>query len=607
LLGRNNFLTSLSKAIIPLVLLVFTSNLFAINLEVNITGVNKELKQLINNELTLYSAISEPKLTKRRIHNLYDLSIPEIATVLESSGYYNSNIKRKITSTTDEHWIITFNIDCGPQVRINKIVFKASGPGKDNPNLNKAFDADLEHIKSGQVFTHDKYEDTKTSLLQALNQYGYLKAHIIVASVNLNRDLNLADIFLELETGIRFKFGEVDFDCNHFKDDLLRRYIPFKANEDYTLAKIQEFHKNLESSEFFKKIRIDTMPDFLNDIVNIHVRLETKPLSRYYGNIGYGTTSGARIGLGWNRTLESQPGHKIGANTKLSAMKKSANLSYAIPGKQAANDHYIFSINVLEEKIEERYSLKSEASFTKEIKRKNIELNYSVDYFGEKFRLTKNAKKNLKKFLLPGFRIIWFHENNFKINFFIRLAHKGLASDGSLAFIDLNTKKIFTINDDNKFIIRTELGTVVSKDFAQLPPSLRFFAGGDYSVRGFKYKSIGPSEPQLIPTPAVDPNAPAPLTPAEPKYKNVVVGGKHLFIMNFEYERRIYKDLGAAIFFDMGNAFNCINAKSKLAMGAGIGARYKTPIGSIRIDFAKPLYMGDKKKIMIHLSFGADF
>jgi translocation and assembly module TamA len=459
-----------------------------------------------------------------------------------------------------------------------------------NAKLTKEFHLALKKIEHGKIFTHDEYEDAKKLLLQALSNYGYLKGRFTLTKVELNRDANTANIILEISTGPRFRFGKVSFQSTRFDDYLLCRYIPFKANADYNLAQMQQFHKNLESSGFFSKIRIDLIPDYVNDIVNMNVRLENRPLSKYTGSIGYGTDTGVRVGLGWSRVLESQQGHKISANTKLSQIRRLANISYYIPGEQAADDRYIFSFNVLQEKLPGgRDSLKNELSALKQQKRNNTEVTYSLNYFGERFRLIASEDINFRKFLLPNVRFTWINEvRDLKISIHTKAASRYLASDGSIFSTEIDTKKIFEINDDNKIILHNQIAGLATNNFDNLPPSLRFYAGGDYSVRGFDYKSLGP-------------------TKYDNNNKLVLVGGKYLFTASIEYERKIYKEFGAAIFIDSGNAFSDLRSKFDLAVGAGIGFRYQTALGTIKADIARPINVETRKKIKIHLSFGAEF
>jgi translocation and assembly module TamA len=104
---------------------------------------------------------------------------------------------------------------------------------------------------------------------------------------------------------------------------------------------------------------------------------------------------------------------------------------------------------------------------------------------------------------------------------------------------------------------------------SDLPPSLRFFAGGDLSVRGYAYQSLG----------AVDANG-------------QVEGGKHLLEASVELERALFQDWGVSVFYDAGNAFNSFN-EIHLAQSAGVGLHYYTPVGSMSLSLARQIGVDD--------------
>ena len=106
--------------------------------------------------------------------------------------------------------------------------------------------------------------------------------------------------------------------------------------------------------------------------------------------------------------------------------------------------------------------------------------------------------------------------------------------------------------------------TAISENIEQLPTSLRFFAGGDASVRGYAYNSIGPTDEE-----------------------GVVIGGKNLLVGSLEYEHRVWDGWSLAAFVDSGDAFD--GASPELKTGAGVGLRWRSPVGPVRIDLASGL------------------
>ena len=117
-------------------------------------------------------------------------------------------------------------------------------------------------------------------------------------------------------------------------------------------------------------------------------------------------------------------------------------------------------------------------------------------------------------------------------------------------------------------------------NLSRLPKQLRFFAGGDNSVRGYGFESLG-----------------------ERNAAGAVVGGKHLLTGSIEYEHPVRDDWGLALFVDTGNAFNDWDSID-LKTGAGFGARWKSPIGPVRVDVAWPV--DDFSDPHLHLNIGPD-
>jgi len=132
---------------------------------------------------------------------------------------------------------------------------------------------------------------------------------------------------------------------------------------------------------------------------------------------------------------------------------------------------------------------------------------------------------------------------------------------------------------NSKFIGRTELGATLVDQFDKLPPTYRFYAGGINSIRGYDYKELGPKDSE-----------------------GNVIGGKFLTVLSLEYEKAVFDDWGVAAFIDSGNAYNPDNLLLKT--GAGLGVRWYSPFGPVRIDFAMPLNESNSS-FQIHFAAGA--
>src|SRR5512139_3240369 len=129
-------------------------------------------------------------------------------------------------------------------------------------------------------------------------------------------------------------------------------------------------------------------------------------------------------------------------------------------------------------------------------------------------------------------------------------------------------------------LARVQGGTIWRNEpLREIPPSLRFFAGGDQSVRGYAYQTLGPRDSS-----------------------GDVVGGKHLLVGSIELERPLSENWGLALFYDAGNAFDSISAY-ELFEGAGCGLRRYTPVGPLKVDLARQVGVSDPS-YRLHVSIG---
>jgi translocation and assembly module TamA len=170
--------------------------------------------------------------------------------------------------------------------------------------------------------------------------------------------------------------------------------------------------------------------------------------------------------------------------------------------------------------------------------------------------------------------------NGSKLDLSARFAADALASDTSFVQLTLHGKWIWSFEHGGRVLIRGDLGTTSERELAELPPSVRFFAGGDNSVRGYAFEELGPVD-------------------ADGK----VIGGSSLATGSFEFEQPLRARWSLAFFTDSGNAFERSEMDAKTSVG--MGGRWQSPLGPIRIDLAQPLEH-EHDSMRIHITLGPD-
>jgi translocation and assembly module TamA len=297
---------------------------------------------------------------------------------------------------------------------------------------------------------------------------------------------------------------------------------------------------------------------------------------------------------GWERKRLHYPGHKIHLNGKVSEKRNQVNLEYSLPGDKPATDTIRLTARVIEEKFNKKHSMRSKFGTTYNmILFPNIEQILALHYLSEVDRILPTAPKTRTHFLIPSIGYVWSDMKKStsllpygtRIGITVRGGLGSLLSTTNLIQTDCRIKCIYPLGNFTRLILRNDLGVISAGDRDDIPLSLRYFTGGDQTIRGYGYRSLGPVKD--------DANG-------EP----IVVGGKYLFVVSAEIDRVIYRNISLAAFVDTGNAMNKLSAR--LATGVGIGLRWGTPLGPLRFDVAQGL---NNKKFnpRVHVTFGMDF
>jgi translocation and assembly module TamA len=162
----------------------------------------------------------------------------------------------------------------------------------------------------------------------------------------------------------------------------------------------------------------------------------------------------------------------------------------------------------------------------------------------------------------------------------IQGASESLLSTETFAQVNLAAKAVQAFGP-GRFIARATLGTTLTNDLDGLPVSIQYFAGGDQSIRGYQYQSLGPLNQD-----------------------GEVTGGKHLLTGSIEYDFNILPDWKLAVFADSGNAFSDFS-NVQFKTSAGLGIRWMSPIGPVRVDVASAL--DNDNKLRLHITMGPEF
>ena len=441
-------------------------------------------------------------------------------------------------------------------------------------------------LKKGTPFDHERYEAAKKKLLRLGVERGYFDAELSRHTVEIDALTNAAVVSLHYDSGPRYTFAKVELPKTVISRKVLKKLIPFKVGEPYLAGKVLALKNNLRNAIYFSTVEVDVLTEQRqNGEVALAVRLGEERQYKYNAGLGFGTDSGARLSLGWENRYLNQQGHRLSAASRLSQIGNSVSMDYQMPLLSGMVSDIGFNAEFKNEDTDSVQSRSFAFGSYYKAKRWGWSETGGLKVLSENFDVSDDD--NTSTLLIPS--IAWtrtwaddsiYTRHGGKLSLSLSGASEALLSDTSFAQAVLRGKYIHPLSENGRLITRASVGATETTNFEKLPSSLRFFAGGDSSIRGFDYQSLGPLGDD-----------------------GEVEGGRYLATGSVEYENMFMYKWGAAVFTDFGNAYNTLS--EPIEYSVGLGLRWRSPIGLIRFDIAKALSDSDNG-LGFHLVIGPD-
>ena len=540
---------------------------------------------LERNARTLVRLASTPCDRPRwRIERLFRNADMELQGALEALGYYMYSVEKALSFEDPECWAAGFTIQLGPPVVLSEAHLSITGEAANHRELMDELNGRKPDI--GTVLNHGTYEAFKRSVLTQLNNQGFLAAEMTASSVVVNEELTSAIVDIEVESGSRYRFGELSYTKGILVDDILRSYRTFYVGDDYAADSITELHEKLRGSGFFASVSIRAEPVDGSLDVPVEVTLQPAKRHQFSAGVGYSTDTGPHGRLGYANRRLNPAGHRLEAELFASAIDSELTGTYRWPHVGSRLSWFEAYSGYQRRRTNTSESDKTTVGLRWVRNRTDrwLETPY-IDLTYEEFEIA--GERDESTLLIPGItweategRALRRIESGWKLSLDVRGSYENLASDATFGQVTSSAKYIHSMGESSRFIVRGEVGTTFGEDARDLPATVRFFTGGDTSVRGYDYESIGPLDDD-----------------------GEVIGGSNLTTFSVEIDRLIRNDWAIAVFADTGSAYN--DSDIDLKTGVGIGVRWFSPFGPVRLDIAHPLDDEDTD-YRFHITLGPD-
>lgn len=579
--------------------LVITQTAIASTLTVTLNG---ELPKAVEKNIRSYLG-KLPETELERSAFIYSAK-NNTKQALQSLGYYQADI----VVVEEDLWQVIISITLHDPTIIDNIDVQVNGEAKDDPTFIALMNENS--LRQGDILHHGKYETLKSDLQSLALQRGYFNGALTKNNITIKQDYRYADITLLYESGPRYRFGEVLFNNFELDPALLSSLIPFKLNEFYSTNNFHKLQHQLQSTQYFGSViavPADKVQDQSNNQYTVPINVSLTPAKSHLFDfgVGYATDTQFRLSAGWRTPLINKHGHYQETKIKYSPLNPTGKFIYSIPLSHPTKD--VLQLKFIVEN--EDFADLTTKFYSAQVGRVTSNNNWNRQVYARfhqeawQYELDENkpniiwAEKDNIQYIIPG--VTWSKtirkgsvldpSAGFRQTYNIEGAHLNAGSDNSFFRVHGRWNYITTLKANHRLVARAELGAIYVDRDAQLAPSLRFYAGGDKSIRGFAYQSIGSTIPS-----SSDPDEAVP----------IVVGGARLMVASIEYQYYLNNKWRIALFSDGGSVANKGEFKPVYSIGSGL--HYMSPVGAIKFDLAYGIN-DDAKKWRIHINLGAEF
>ena len=619
-------------------LFLFACPLALADVTITVNGVSDALRSNVLAYLSFARYQRSKSLNADTAERLQSRISSEVGSALRPFGYYQPTVRSSVTPAGPGNWKVSITIKPGPPVILDHVDVRVTGPGA----ASRRFERITSHLPfhTGKRLNQAQYDSVRGDLLRTAATYGYLDATLARHELLVNPRAHTASITLELATGVRYRFGATTIEQHAVKEKLARKYLRYREGQPFDLTKVLRTQFALDDSQYFTNLDVlPGTPDRTRHTVPIAIRADPDRRNIYSIAGGYESDTGARGILSWQDRRVNSYGHKMSVDLEAAqVIKYSLQSRYVIPIGDPAVENLTLAGTVVQQQLADvdARTISIGPSITR------VMGNWQTVWFVNGVHSTGTVGTRwpgavdpaskvcmagaaggtactasvtigipTNDMLVPGVDLAsvpkgYLGEPMFEHGFFaeIRGSEGAFGSKANFLQIHIELERVFKLGPKWHLLLRDELGATAASHFEQMPPAMRFFAGGEGSVRGFEYNGLSPTQKYCVSGTQICAEARA--------------GGKDVFTGTVEFDRDLPRNFGLAFFFDYGNAFNHLGSQKQavynsqqqivevseplLQYGAGIGFLFRLPVLTLGIDLGEPLSQPGSPRLYINFS-----
>ncbi|MPZ42311.1 MAG: BamA/TamA family outer membrane protein [Betaproteobacteria bacterium] len=541
---------------------------------------------LLRERLSLMRWQSSEELTMPLLRRLVQEACASTQEALATDGYFSATVRATIDEAADQA-IVRLQIEPGPRTTVESVQLDFQGAGLADDEGKERIEAVRNgwSLRKGDPFLDSRWVEAKRGALARLGRGRYAAAKLVESEARIVPEKSAAHLRLRLDSGPIFHAGGVNVSgLKRYSPAVVENFNPHGYGEPYDAIKMELYQRRLLETGYFSAVHFAVEPDIAKAAAApLNIAVIEAPTQNLDTGILYTTDLGAGLKVDYGHVNVLERALRFRSVLDLNEKEQSLKVSLDAPPRPGG--------------VWSTYSAGLERSDVQGLISRAAMIEYAHNWGLEHVPSRLFVSGHIEERSIAGFgredahAVFVGYRKTYRTTDELLTPREGLIGtmEVGVGIPALSSRKfarargilnwLVPLGERNDFFMRAELGVVLAEARTGVPSTFLFRTGGDQTVRGYAFESIG-----------------VPLGDA-------TVGGRYLAVASAEYTHWVTDTLGAAVFVDVGDAFDEPKAID-LALGVGIGMRYKSPIGPVRADVA----FGERTgKVRIHFSVGYSF
>ena len=549
----------------------------------------EELEPLLTQYLeAARAARSGEVLDEAEVARLRRASEETARELLATEGYFSPRVESTLARVENDR-VLRYTVTPGPRTQVRSVKIDFVGALAESGEAGARLRTRAERgftLQPGMPFRQADWDAAKLAVLRPLLSVRYPAARLAASEARIDPRTQSADLKVTVDSGPAFFYGRpVISGTERYPESVARNLSPMKPGQPYRQQDLLDYQMALEMSGYFAQaiVRVETDPA-LASAVPIRVEVVEHPEKRFSVGAGVSTDTGARIQTSWLHRNILDRAMRLELDARLETARQTGEAQLAWP-RNAKGYENSLGLQLKEEDIEGQETRVSVLAAKRNRKRGKIDSTMSLQYQTERQTIAQALDVN-NQALIANYswtqRAVgraFYPRRGYVLTLQGGGAAEALLSDTSFIRLYGRHTHYFRAGDNGRVVLRGELGSVLADTRDGIPTDFLFRAGGDNSVRGYAYQSLGR---------ALD---------------GGVASVRYLATGSAEYNYFFDRNWGMALFVDAGDAADSAGDLSP-AFGYGVGARYRSPVGPINLDLA---YGEATDEFRLHFSLGVSF